>query len=129
MTKPPSIFDGKEYLYAEQLTDGKPTVLTIKAVNPITITGEGGRTNKGFELLFNETDKKMAFASAKVCRQLAGLFGTDYREYAGNKVELYTEPSAKSPSGRAIRIRQPTAKANERAGAILNNNATGGLPE
>lgn len=118
MSKQPSIFDGKDYLYAEQV-DGKFPILTIKAVNPITIVGDAGRKDQGFEITFAETDKKMAFSSARVRRQLAGLFGTDYREYAGKKIELYTEPSAKSPSGKAIRIRQPTARANERAGAIL----------
>lgn len=103
MSEAKSIFDGCKYLYAEQLKDRRVT-LTIKSVNEITIVGDGGRKDKGYELEFVETPKRFAFSSMTVRRQLAMTLGEDYENYPGKKVVLFAVKQAKSLSGKAIRI-------------------------
>lgn len=96
-----SIFDGCKYLYAEQLK-GKRWNLTIKDILPITITGDLGREDQGFEMSFAETPKKYAFSCTTNRKALAGIFGTeDYRQYVGKKIALY---AGKSGRGAAIRL-------------------------
>lgn len=106
MTDKKSIFDGADFLYAEQL-QGKRVTLTIKSVKPLKIVGDGGRTDMGFEMAFEETPKKYAFAAKTVRRQIALALGEDYEKYAGQKITLYPVKQAKSISGQAIRVAIP----------------------
>jgi hypothetical protein len=102
-----SIYDGMEYLYAEQLK-GKRVDLIIKAVANETIIGDGGRKSNGFVLAFEKTDKKLVISGATVRRQLAMACGTDDPDaMAGKKITLYPVVSARSVSGQAIRIAIP----------------------
>ena len=106
-----SIFDGAEYLYAEQLK-GKRVALTIKAVTPKEITGDGGRKSLGFEIAFEKATKKFAFAGITVRRQLALACGTDDpAQMIGKTITLYPVKSTRSVSGQAIRIAVPEAMA------------------
>ena len=106
-----SIFDGMDYLYAEQLK-GKRVTLTIKAVTAQEIIGDGGRKSNGFALAFAETPKKLVIAGATVRRQLAMACESENPdEYAGKKITLYPVQSARSISGQAIRIAIPEHKA------------------
>jgi hypothetical protein len=102
-----SIFDGMEYLYAEQLK-GKRVTLTIKAVEQKEIIGDGGRKSMGFAVHFNETKKKLIVAGATVRRQLAMVCQSENPDdYAGKQIILYAVPSSRSVSGLAIRIALP----------------------
>lgn len=102
-----SIFDGADYLYAEQLKN-KRVALTIKHVAAKEIIGDGGRKSMGFEIAFEETPKRFAFAGATVRRQMALACGTDDTEQmAGKKITLYPVKSARSVSGQAIRVAIP----------------------
>ena len=99
--KAPSIFDGCKYLYAEQLK-GKRATMTIKAIEPMTIVGDGGREDEGFEVAFAETPKLYAFSCTTNRRMLSAIFGTeDYRAYVGKKIDLY---AAKVGKGQGIRF-------------------------
>jgi len=96
-----SIFDGCKYICAEQL-HSKAATLTIKAITPKTIVGDGGREAEGFEMSFAETPKMYAFACSTNRRALMSIFSTeDYRVYVGKRIKLYP---AKSGKGLAIRI-------------------------
>lgn len=107
MSDKKSIFDGMEYLYAEQLK-GKRVTLTIKGVEEREITGDGGRKNSGFVLGFVETTKKLAVTGATVRRQLAIACATENPdEFAGKKITLYPVKSTRSISGQAIRVAIP----------------------
>ena len=102
-----SIFDGLDYLYAEMLK-GKRVTMTVKNVTQMEIIGDGGRKAQGYEVAFEETPKKFAFAGATVRRQLAMACGTDDPEkMSGKKITLYPVKSARSVSGQAIRIAIP----------------------
>lgn len=104
MSDAASIYDGLMYLYAEQLK-GKRVSLTIQAITPETITGDGGRKSQGHCLAFKETDKKLIVCGATIKRQLAIACGTDAPgEMIGQVVTLYPVESTKSVSGQAIRI-------------------------
>lgn len=107
MSDKKSIFDGMEYLYAEQLK-GKRATLTIAGVEQKEIVGDGGRKNMGFVLLFKETKKKLVVTGATVRRQLAMACGTENPdEFAGKQVTLYPVASSRSVSGQAIRVAVP----------------------
>lgn len=102
-----SIFDGMEYLYAEQLK-GKRVTLTIKAVEGKEIIGDGGRKSTGFTVSFAETKKKLIVAGATVRRQLAMVCQSENPDdYAGKQIVLYPVASNRSVSGQAIRIALP----------------------
>lgn len=106
-TQTKSIFDGMEYLYAEQLK-GKRVTLTIKSVEQKEIIGDGGRKSLGFSIAFNETKKKLIVAGATVRRQIAmACQGENPDDYSGKQVVLYSVPSSRSVSGLAIRIALP----------------------
>lgn len=115
--KVPSIFDHARYIYSEMIGD-KPVTLTITNCEPMEITGDQGRKSAGFALSFKETPKQFVFSSMSVVRALAGALGTDYTQYAGKKVELFTVPSSRSPSGQAIRVRSVQRKSNAAARAL-----------
>lgn len=119
MSKTPSIFDHAKYIYAEMIGD-KPVTLTITKCETTEITGDQGRKSIGFAISFKETPKQFVFSSMAVIRALAGALGTDYSTYAGNKVELYTVPSTRSPSGFAVRVRAPQRKAQAAASRALD---------
>ena len=107
----PSIYDGLRYLYAEQL-HGKRVKLTIKAVTPEEVVGDGGRKSQGHVLAFNETDKLLVVTGSTVKRQLAMACQTeDTDEMTGKTITLYPVKSVKSVSGQAIRIAIPEAMA------------------
>jgi len=109
--KKPSIFDGMKYLYAEQLK-GKRVGLTIKKVEPKEIVGDGGRTSRGWEFSFVETNRLFAVTGATVRRQIAMATGTeDPSEMVGKKIILYSIKSTRSVSGQAIRVAIPEAHA------------------
>jgi len=102
-----SIFDGMEFLYAEQLK-GKRVTLTIAGVEQKEIIGDGGRKSEGYAVLFKETKKKLIVAGATVRRQLAlACQSENPDEYAGKQVVLYPVKSTRSISGQAIRIALP----------------------
>lgn len=106
-----SIFDGMEYLYAEQLK-GKRVTLTIKGVEQKEIIGDGGRKNMGYVVLFGETKKKLVVTGATVRRQLAMACQSENPDdYTGKKIVLYPVESTRSVSKQAIRIAipEPTA--------------------
>jgi len=106
-TEKKSIFDGMEYLYAEQLK-GRRVTLTIKSVESREIIGDGGRKALGFVIAFGETPKKFVVTGATVRRQLAMACGTDDpEEFVGKKITLYPVSSARSVSGQAIRVAVP----------------------
>jgi len=106
-TQKASIFDGLRYLYAEQLK-GKRVTLTIKAVAPQEIIGDGGRKSQGHVISFDETPKLLIVSGATIKRQLALSTGTEDPELmVGKKVTLYPVSSTKSVSGQAIRIAIP----------------------
>ena len=108
MSKPEkSIFDGMEYLYAEQLK-GRRVNLTIKGVESREIIGDGGRKSQGWVLSFEETPKKLVVTGATVRRQLAMACGDENPDtYAGKKITLYPVTSTRSISGQAIRVAIP----------------------
>lgn len=108
MSKPDkSIFDGMEYLYAEQLKNRRVTV-TIKTCTQQEIVGDGGRKSVGYVLAFDETPKKLVITGATVRRQLAMACASENPdEFAGKKITLYPVPSTRSISGQAIRIAIP----------------------
>jgi hypothetical protein len=102
-----SIFDGMQYLYAEQLK-GKRFTLTIKAIESQEIVGDGGRKSNGFVLTFDKTDKKLVISGATVRRQLAMACGTDDPDgMIGKTITLYPVESKRSISGLAIRSAIP----------------------
>ena len=102
-----SIFDGMEYLYAEQLK-GKRVSLTISGVEQKEIIGDGGRKSIGFVVLFKETKKKLVVTGATVRRQLAMACQSENPDdYAGKQIVLYPVTSTRSISGQAIRIALP----------------------
>ena len=102
-----SIFDGMKYLYAEQLK-GKRVELTIKAVKPEKVIGDGGRESKGFAMSFNETDKVLIVTGATVRRQLAMACGTEEPDaMVGKRITIYPVASTRSVSGQAIRVAIP----------------------
>lgn len=102
-----SIFDGMEYLYAEQLK-GKRVALTIKGVESREVIGDGGRKSQGFVLSFAETPKKLVVTGATVRRQIAMACGTDAPDaFAGKRITLYPVASTRSVSGQAIRVAVP----------------------
>ena len=108
MSAAKSIFDGMEYLYAEQL-HGKRYSVTISGVEQREIVGDGGRKSMGFVLSFNETPKKLVVTGSTVRRQLAMACGTDDPDqFAGKKVVLYPVASTRSVSGQAIRVAVPS---------------------
>jgi len=101
-----SIYDGLEYLYAEQL-NGKRVTLTIKSVSGGAefFCPTSKKKNVGFDIAFEDTPKKLGVTSVTVRRQLRAATGTENpEEMTGKKITLYTEPSKKSVSGEAIRI-------------------------
>jgi hypothetical protein len=105
--KKKSIFDGMEYLYAEQLK-GKRVNLTIKSVVEQKVFGDGGRSSLGFAVAFNETPKKLVITGATVRRQLSMACATeDPDEMIGKKITIYPVESTRSISGQAIRIAIP----------------------
>lgn len=107
MSDKKSIFDGMEYLYAEQLK-GKRISLTIKGVEQREIVGDGGRKNTGFVITFAETKKKLAVTGATVRRQLAMACQTENPdEFPGKQITLYPVSSSRSVSGQAIRVAVP----------------------
>lgn len=104
MSNEPSIYDELEYLYGENLK-GKRWPLTIKAVTPEEITGDGGRKSKGYCVAFSETPKKLIVSGRTVTRQLALATQTDSpAAMVGKKITLYPVESTRSVSGQAIRI-------------------------
>ena len=107
MSEKKSIFDGMEFLYAEQLKNKRVT-LTIKDAEMRDIVGDGGRKSKGYVISFTETPKKFAVTGATVRRQLAIACGTENPdEFTGKKVVLYPVASTRSISGQAIRVAVP----------------------
>ena len=106
-----SVFDGSEYLYAEMLK-GKRVKMKIKTVTPKEIIGDGGRKAMGWEIAFEQTEKRFAFSGITVRRQLALACGTDDPgAMVGKDVTLYPVKSTRSISGQAIRIAIPEAMA------------------
>jgi len=102
-----SIYEGLEYIYAENLQD-KDWPLTIKKV----VSGaefHNPKTNKkelGFDIHFEETPKKFGVTGSTVRRQLRVATGTEeIEEMGGKKITLYPVKSAKSATGQAIRVR------------------------
>lgn len=107
MSTKKSIFDGMEFLYAEQLK-GKRVTLTIKAVEQKEIVGDGGRKSLGFAVSFAETPKKLIVSGATVRRQLAMACESENPDdFIGKKICLYPVLSSRSISGQAIRIALP----------------------
>lgn len=107
MSEKKSIFDGMEYLYAEQLKNKRVT-LTIKGAEMRDIVGDGGRKSKGYVISFNETAKKLAVSGATVRRQLAIACQTENPdEFVGKRIVLYPVESTRSVSGQAIRVAVP----------------------
>lgn len=102
-----SIFDGMEYLYAEQLK-GKKATVTIKSVEQKEIISDRGMKSLGFAISFTETKKKLIVTGATVRRQLAMVCGSENPDdFIGKQIVLYPVASAKSVSGQAIRIAIP----------------------
>lgn len=107
MSEKKSIFDGMEFLYAEQLKNKRVT-LTISGTELRDIVGDGGRKSKGYVITFAETTKKLAVTGATVRRQLALACATENPdEFIGKKIVLYPVASTRSISGQAIRIAIP----------------------
>ena len=109
MANQPSIMDGTNYLYAEELL-GKAHNLTIDKVVPAEITGENGRKSLGFEVHFVGAKKPHAFTCVTNRRSLCAIFGTsDYAQYAGKRVQIYpVEVNCKAGRVLAIRYRPAT---------------------
>jgi len=106
-----SVFDGSEYLYAEMLK-GKRCKMKIKTVTPKEIVGDGGRKANGWEVTFEQTEKRFAFTGMTCRRQIAMACGTDDPNAMGGKeITLYPVKSTKSISGQAIRIAVPEVMA------------------
>ena len=99
-----SIYDGLDHIYAEQLKN-KRVKLTIKSVTGGAEFICNGRKNVGFDIAFEETDKKLGVTSATVRRQIFMATGTeDPAKMAGKKIVLYPVESARSATGQAIRV-------------------------
>jgi hypothetical protein len=101
-----SIFDGVEYIYAEMLK-GKRVKLTIKSVTGGAkfFCPQSNKNDIGFDVVFNETDKKLGVTSVTVRRQLYVATGTENPEkMAGKQIILYPVESKRSASGQAIRV-------------------------
>ena len=104
MTNKASIYDGVPYIYAEQLR-GKRATLTIKCVEGGAEFYNNGKTSVGFNVHFEETPRFLGIVGITVRRQMFAATGTeDPAEMAGKKIVLYPIDSAKSPTGKAIRI-------------------------
>lgn len=102
-----SIYDHLPYLYAEQLK-GKRVTLTIKTVAGGAEFFNDGRKTEGFDVLFEETEKKLGITGSTVIRQLFVATGTDDpANMKGKKITLYAIKSKKSPVGQALRIVVP----------------------
>lgn len=103
-----SIYDGTKYLYAEMLKDKRVT-LTIKAVTgDVEFCDLRGAKSKGFDVAFAETEKVLGITGITVRRQLAMATGTDDPAgMVGKKITLYPVKSAKSATGKAIRVAVP----------------------
>ena len=102
-----SIYDGLEYIYAENLK-GKDWPLTIeKVVGGVEF--HNTRTNKkdkGYDIYFKGAKKKFGFTSTTVRRQLFVATGTEETdEMGGKEITLYPVKSAKAATGQEIRIR------------------------
>ena len=109
-----SIYDGLDYLYAEQLK-GKRVTLTIKSVvGGVDFVSSDGRKNKGFDITFKETPKKLGVTGITVRRQINVACGTeDTDQMAGKRITLYPVKSAKSAAGEAIRVDKADAVQNQ----------------
>lgn len=123
-----SIFDGAKYLYAEQLK-GKPHVLTITACRPTELVDNKGQKSQGFEMTFKETPKAFAFAAIGIRRMLAMVLGENPDEYTGKQIELYPEPSRKSPTGWAIRVRAPSRVRSANGAAVVTGEQASEQPD
>jgi hypothetical protein len=104
--KQASIYDGLKYLYAEQLK-GKEVTLTIKRVQTgIEFSDNRGMKSIGNDIHFDETDKILGVTGITVRRQLAMATGEDAPDkMVGKRITLFTVASAKSATGKAIRIK------------------------
>jgi len=100
-----SIFDGTKYIYAEQLK-GRRVTLTIKKIDSgVEFSDPRGSKSKGLDLWFEETDKAFGVVGITVRRQVASALGTDDPdEMIGQKIILFPVESAKSATGKAIRV-------------------------
>ena len=101
-----SIYDGMEYLYAEQLK-GKRVPMKITAVKGGVefFCPQSSKKNTGFDVSFEGTPKKLGVTSSTVRRQLCMATGTDVpSEMVGKSIVLYSEASKKSATGVAIRV-------------------------
>jgi len=102
-----SIYDGLDYLYAEQLR-GKRVTLTIKGVDMGQEFIHEGRKSLGFNIRFEESDKLLGVTGVTVRRQLFMATGTDDPgAMAGKRITLYPVKSTRSATGQAIRIAVP----------------------
>ena len=104
--KPKSIYDNLEYLYAENLK-GKRVTLTIKTVKDGAkfFCPQSNTTNIGYDVVFEETPKKLGLTGTTIIRQLGIAAGTDDPDQmGGKKIILFPMKSQKSATGFAIRI-------------------------
>ena len=111
MSKEKSIYDGLELIYAEQLKN-KSVTLTIKGIQGgVEFYNPSGK-QKGFNISFEETDKKFGVAGSTVRRQLFMATGTENPdEMVGKKITLYPVKSTRSATGQAIRVKVPERNA------------------
>jgi len=101
-----TIFDTDEYLYAVEVGDKKMR-LTIKKVEDGAkfFCPQSNTDDEGYDIHFVETKKKLGITGSGIKQQLVAATETVVlSEMAGKVVELYTQASRKSASGRAIRI-------------------------
>jgi hypothetical protein len=102
-----NIYDGLDYLYAENLQN-KDWELTIKKIvgGVEFVEPNSKQKKKGFDIHFTETDKKLGITGSTVRRQLFMATGTEETDkMTGKKITLYPVKSARAATGQAIRIR------------------------
>ena len=102
-----NIYDGLEYIYAENLK-GKDWKLKIKKVvaGVEFVEPNSKQKKKGFDVYFEGTDKKFGMTGSTVRRQLFMATGTEETdEMIGKEITLYPVKSARAATGYAIRIR------------------------
>jgi hypothetical protein len=110
MTDFRTMFD-KEHLGAWDLA-GKDVVVTISAVKPGELVGEGGKKARKPILSFEGKKKTMA-CNITNGRTIAGMYGNDTRAWVGRKITIYPAMTQFGPKEvECIRVRPsiPTGK-------------------
>jgi len=101
------IYDGLEYIYAENLK-GKDWKLKIKkVVGGVEFVDPNSKQKKvGFDIYFDGTGKKLGMTGSTIRRQLFVATGTqETDEMVGKEITIYPVKSARAATGEAIRIR------------------------